>query len=223
MPKVQIQKKSTWVDMTAFVDVSFLILSFFMLATKFKPPELVNIQNPKSVSSENVAEKDVFKVTFDKEGRCFISFSTDDEAKERILNMLDVLNTQKGIVLTNEEKATFVKYSIGGVGVPFTQLKSLLALSDDEFKAFKQPGIPIKDSANNQLNDWVNALLTGSGGRKPANVMLNGDNAAHYPEFKNILAAFKKNGVFSFKLVTAMEPVPSGTPLYKKQQGDQAK
>jgi biopolymer transport protein ExbD len=223
MPKVQIQKKSTWVDMTAFVDVSFLILSFFMLATKFKPPELVNIQNPKSVSSENVAEKDVFKVTFDKEGRCFISFSTDDEAKERIVSMLNVLNTQKGIVLSNEEKAKFVNFSIGGIGVPFSQLKSLLALSDDQFKAYKQPGIPIKDSANNQLHDWLNALLTGSGGRKPANVMLNGDNAAAYPEFKNILAAFKKNGVFSFKLVTAMEPVPSGTPLYKKQQTEQAK
>jgi biopolymer transport protein ExbD len=218
MPKVQIQKKSTWVDMTAFVDVSFLILSFFMLATKFKPPELVNIQNPKSVSSENVSDKDVFKVTFDKEGRCFISFSTDEEARERVINMLGVIERQKNIPLTNEQKAKFLNFAIGGVGVPFSQLPSFLQLSDDQYKTFKQPGIPIADSANNQLNDWINALLTGSGGRKPANVMLNGDNNAHYPEFKNILAAFKKNGVFTFKLVTAMEPVPSGTPLYKNQE-----
>lgn len=218
MPKLQIQKKSTWVDMTAFVDVSFLILSFFMLATKFKPPELVNIQNPKSVSSENISDKDAFKVTFDSEGRCFISFSTDQEAKERVVNMLGVIERQKNIPLTPEQKARFVSFSVAGIGVPFNQLPSLLQLSDDQYKVFKQPGIPIADSANNQLNDWINALLTGSGGRKPANVMLNGDNAAHYPEFKNILAAFKKNGVFSFKLVTAMEPVPSGTPLSKKQE-----
>ncbi len=217
MPKLKVQRKSTWVDMTAFVDVSFLILSFFMLATKFKPPEIVSITNPKSVSSENVAEKDVFKVTFDKEGRCFISFSTDDDAKDRILNMLDVLKTQKGLELTNQEKARFIAFSVGGIGVPFAQVKPLLALSDDEFKAFKQPGIPIKDTSNNQLTDWVNALVTGSGGRKPTNVLLNGDNAAKYPEFKNILTSFKKSGVFSFKLVTAMEPVPSGTALYKKQ------
>jgi biopolymer transport protein ExbD len=215
MPKAKIQKKSTWVDMTAFVDVSFLILSFFMLATKFKPPELVAIENPKSVSSENVSEKDVFKVTFDKDGKCYIGFSTDEEAKERILNMLDVLQTQKGITLSNAEKARFITFSVSGIGVPFSQLKSFLALSDDEYKGFKQPGIPIQDSTNNQLNDWVNALLTGSGGRKPANVMLNGDNAAKYPEFKNILTAFKKNGIFSFKLITSLEPVPSGTPLYK--------
>jgi biopolymer transport protein ExbD len=218
MPKVQIQKKSTWVDMTAFVDVSFLILSFFMLATKFKPPELVNIQNPKSVSSENVSDKDAFKVTFDKEGRCFISFSTDEEAKERVINMLGVIERQKNIPLTNEQKARFLNFSVSGVGVPFSQLPSFLQLSDDEYKTFKQPGIPIADSSNNQLNEWINALLTGSGGRKPANVMLNGDNNAHYPEFKNILTAFKKNGVFTFKLVTAMEPVPSGTPLSNKQE-----
>ncbi|HMO33692.1 MAG TPA: biopolymer transporter ExbD [Lacibacter sp.] len=221
MPKLQIQKKSTWVDMTAFVDVAFLILAFFMLATKFKPPELVSIQNPKSVSSENVAEKDVFKITFDKEGRTFISFSTDEDSKERVSNMLEVLKNQKGLTLTNEERATFLRFGISGIGVPFSKLKSLLALSDDEYKAFKQPGIPI-DSANNELDGWINALLTGSGGRRPANVMLNGDNAAKYPEFKNILAAFKKNGVFSFKLITSMEPVPAGTPLYKSQ-GQQIK
>ena len=220
MPKLKVQKKSTWVDMTAFVDVAFLILSFFMLATKFKPPELVNIQNPKSVSSENVAEKDVFKITFDNQGRTFISFSTDEEARERILKMLDVLETQKGIVLSKEERATFLRFGVSGIGVPFTQLKSLLALSDDEYKSFKQPGIPI-DSANNQLDGWINALLTGSGGRRPANIMLNGDNAAKYPEFKNILAAFKKNGVFSFKLITAMEAVPAGTPLYQSLQKQQ--
>jgi biopolymer transport protein ExbD len=203
--------------MTAFVDVSFLILSFFMLATKFKPPELVNIQNPKSVSSENVSDKDAFKVTFDKEGRCFISFSTDEEAKEKVINMLGVIERQKNIPLTDEQKARFLNFSVSGVGVPFSQLPSFLQLSDDQYKTFKQPGIPIKDSTNNQLNEWINALLTGSGGRKPANVMLNGDNNAHYPEFKNILTAFKKNGIFTFKLVTALEPVPSGTPLYQKQ------
>jgi biopolymer transport protein ExbD len=123
MPKLKIQKKSTWVDMTAFVDVSFLILSFFMLATKFKPPETVSVENPKSVSSENVAEKDVFKVSFDKQGRCFISFSTDEEAKGRVLNMLRVVESQKGISLSPQEKARFISYSVGGIGVPFTQLK----------------------------------------------------------------------------------------------------
>ena len=217
MPKLQIKKKSTWVYMTAFVDVSFLILSFFMLATKFKPPETVTIENPKSVSSENVAEKDVFKVSFDKQGRCFISFSTDAEAKGRIMNMLKILESQKGLTLSKEEKANFVKYSAVGVGVPFSQLKSLLSLSEDQFTSFQQPGIPIKDTNDIQLYDWINALLVGNDNRKPANVMLNGDNAANYPEFKNILTAFKRNKVYSFKLITAQEQIPSGSPLEKSR------
>lgn len=214
----KIAKKSTWVDMTAFVDLSFLILTFFMLATKFKPPEVIKIQNPHSVSSANQPEKDVFKVSFDKDGKVFISFSPDKEGKEKAQLTAEVLNRQKGLGLTPGEIANFVNFSVGGIGVPVTQLKSFLALTDAEYKAFPQPGIPVRDSLNNQLNDYLNALLTGTGGRKPENVMLNGDNGTEYPYFKNVLAAFKKNGIFSFKLITALEAVPSGTPLYKKQR-----
>ena len=213
----KIPRKSTWVDMTAFVDVAFLILSFFMLATKFKPPEVVKIDNPKSVSSENQPDKDVFKVSFDKDGRVFISFSADKEGKEKAQLTAEVLSRKKGLNLSNAQIAQFVNFSVGGIGVPVTQLPSFLNLSDAEYKQLKQPGIPVQDSTNNQLNDYLNALLTGTGGRKPTNVMLNGDNGTKYPYFKNVLAAFKKNGVFSFKLITSLEGVPSGTPLYKQQ------
>ena len=37
--KVKIPRKSTNVDMTAMCDVAFLLLTFFILATKQKPPE----------------------------------------------------------------------------------------------------------------------------------------------------------------------------------------
>jgi biopolymer transport protein ExbD len=211
----KIPRKSTWVDMTAFVDVAFLILSFFMLATKFKPPEIVKIENPKSVSSENQPDKDVFKVSFDQDGRVFVSFSADQDGREKAQLLAEQLSKQKGLNLTNAQIKNFINFSVGGIGVPVTQLPSFLNLSESEYKQFKQPGIPVQDSANNQLNDYLNALLTGTGGRRPANVMLNGDNGTKYPYFKNVLAAFKKNGIFSFKLITSLEGVPSGTPLYK--------
>ena len=38
--------------MTPFVDIAFLILSFFIMATKFKPPEPVKVETPGSVSSD---------------------------------------------------------------------------------------------------------------------------------------------------------------------------
>ena len=46
MPHVKIAKKSTDTDMTPFVDIAFLILSFFIMATKFKPPEPVKVTTP---------------------------------------------------------------------------------------------------------------------------------------------------------------------------------
>lgn len=211
----KIARKSTWVDMTAFVDVAFLILSFFMLATKFKPPEVVKIENPKSVSSDKVDDKDVMKVTFDKDGRVFMSFSNDKEGKEKAQLTAEVLSRQKGLGLTPAEISTFIKFSSGGIGVPVEKLKPFLQLSEAEYKTFQQPGIPVQDTLNNQLSDYLSAMLAGTAGHKPKNVFLNGDNATKYPYFKNVLAAFKKNGIFSFKLITAMEGVPSGTPLYQ--------
>ncbi len=213
----KIPRKSTWVDMTAFVDVAFLILSFFMLATKFKPPEVVKIDNPKSVSSENQPDKDVLKVSFDKDGRVFVSFSAEQDGREKAQLMAEQLSKQKGLNLSNAQIKNFVNFSVGGIGVPISQLPSLLNKTEEEYKQLKQPGIPVEDSTNNQLYDYLNAMLTGTGGRKPKNIMLNGDNGTKYPYFKNVLTAFKKNGIFSFKLVTALEGVPSGTPLYKKR------
>ncbi len=68
MPSVKIKKHAPENDMTPFVDVAFLILSFFMLATKFKPEEAVEVKIPSSVSSAAVPEKDVF-TGFSGQGR----------------------------------------------------------------------------------------------------------------------------------------------------------
>ena len=54
MPSVKMPRKSTFTDMTPFVDVAFLILSFFIMATKFKPPESVDIKTPGSVLSQEL-------------------------------------------------------------------------------------------------------------------------------------------------------------------------
>ncbi len=48
--------------------------------------------------------------------------------------------------------------------------------------------------------------------------LIKGDNAAKYPDFKNVLAAFKRNDIYKFQLVTSPEAAPAGTELYKVRQ-----
>jgi biopolymer transport protein ExbD len=59
-------------DMTPMVDVAFLLLTFFMLTTQFKPPESVQIDLPSSHSVFKLPESDVMIITITKEGRLFL-------------------------------------------------------------------------------------------------------------------------------------------------------
>ena len=61
--------------MTPFVDVAFLILTFFILATKFKPPEPLTISTPKSVSSQKLEEKDAVLIQFDSAGKVYLTLN----------------------------------------------------------------------------------------------------------------------------------------------------
>jgi hypothetical protein len=47
-------------------------------------------------------------------------------------------------------------------------------------------------------------------------LLLKGDNVAKYPAFKNVLTAFKRNGIQKFQMVTNPENAPVGSELYQK-------
>ena len=211
MPKIKAPKHAPENDMTPFVDVAFLILSFFMLATKFKPEEPVEVKTPNSVSSAAVPEKDAFMVSIDKNGRVFVSM--DNPEFRQVL--IDNLNKTRGLNLTPTEMKNFI--NAPSVGVPFNQLKSLLALDPEEYKKVKQPGIPVSDSTGGELNYWVRDALVAYSGRK-LNLLIKADNSTKYPAFKNVLTAFKKNDQNKFLLITAPEDAPSGTALYVTRQ-----
>jgi len=210
MPSVKIPKKSTDNDMTPFVDVAFLILTFFMLATKFKPEEAVEVTTPGSVSADAVPEKDVFTVTVDKDGRAFVSM--DNPEFRQVL--IDNVNKTRNLGLTPAEMKAFI--NIPSVGVPFNQLKSLLSLDPEAQKKVKQAGIPASDSTGGELYYWVRDALTAYSGRK-LNLLIKADNNTKYPVFKNILNAFKKNDQNKFLLITAPEDAPVGTPLHESR------
>ena len=213
MPSVKIPKKSTANDMTPFVDIAFLILSFFIMATKMKPPEPVEITTPNSVSTKELPANDAILVEMDGTGRVFFTMLVENDPQSK-LSVIRNLNTTRNLGLTEAEMQNFVKsYSIG---VPFSQLKPLLATPADKQKDIKQPGIPIRDSANNELQVWVRDAISALSGKK-LNYLIKADNNAKYPDFKNVLDAFKKNDIFKFQLVTSPEDVPRGTDLFKSR------
>lgn len=209
MPKVKIPRKSTTIDMTAMCDVAFLLLSFFILATKQKPPEALAVTPPNSVSSKAAPDKSIL-ITLTQDGRAFIMLG-DETKKSEILNNVNLL---KGLNLTPEELKKWGKQQV--IGVPFNQIKSSLALAQ-EIPASKLPGIPI-DSTQNELTDWLKSVTNvyaGSDQRKLQEMLLiKGDESALYPSFKNIKEAFKKNELFKFRIVTSGEAVPVGSELY---------
>jgi biopolymer transport protein ExbD len=219
MPSVKIKKHAPDNDMTPFVDVAFLILTFFILATKFKPEDAVEVKTPGSVSSAAVPEKDAFMVTVDKGGRVFVSM--DNPEFKQVL--IDNLNKTRNLGLTPAEMKTFVNTS--SVGVPFNQLKSLMGLDADAMKKVNQPGIPVEDSTGGELNYWIRDALVAYSGRK-LNLLIKADNDTKYPAFKQILKAFKLNDQNKFLLITAPEEAPPGSALYvtrQKQIGAPAK
>lgn len=212
MPSVKIKKHTIENDMTPFVDVAFLILTFFIMATKFKPPEAVEITPPSSVSSKELMQKDGLLVSMDKDGRVFFTMQVEKDPAP-IQAVFKNMSDSRGLGLTDAEIAEFSKNPI--VGVPIAQLKQYVSLSEEDKKDFKMPGIPVEDSANNELFLWVRDAVSAFSG-KQINYMIKGDNNAKYPNFKNVLAAFKRNEIFKFQLITAPEDVPQGTDLYKE-------
>lgn len=72
MPKFKKPRVGIKIDMTPMVDVGFLLLTFFMLTTQFRPPEEFQVILPSSHSAFKLPESDVMMIAIDKENRIFL-------------------------------------------------------------------------------------------------------------------------------------------------------
>jgi len=213
MPSVKIPHKSTFVDMTPFVDVAFLILTFFIMATKFKPPEPVEVTTPKSVSTQELPESNATLITIDKEGKVYFTVLSEKDMSI-YTEVINSINSARNLGLTDAEKANYRKTYL--VGVSFGQLKQLLAMSDEQQKTLKQPGIPV-DTTGGDLTYWIQAAKSAFAGQR-LQFLIKGDNNSKYTVFKNVIEALKKNDVYKYNLITAPEDAPSGTELFEERR-----
>jgi biopolymer transport protein ExbD len=73
MSKIKKGRVGVKLDMTAMVDVAFLLLIFYMSTTTFKPPESVEVKLPESHARLKVPDTNVLMIYVTKGGECFVS------------------------------------------------------------------------------------------------------------------------------------------------------
>lgn len=198
MAKVKLPRKSTIIDMTAMCDVAFLLLTFFMLTTKFKPDEPVIVDTPSSISEIKLPETDILQITIDRDGKVFFGI----DGKFTRLNLLEKISSRYQINFTDNEKATFSLLST--FGVPVQNLKSFLNLSSFERGQLKQPGIPC-DSLNNELGNWV---LFSRQSNPNFRIAVKGDKNVTHPVVKQVINTLQDKKVNKFNFITSMENAP---------------
>lgn len=195
MAKVKVPRKSTSVDMTAMTDVAFLLLTFFMLATKFKPDEPVIVDTPSSISVIKLPESDIMQLTIDKTGRVF--FGVDGQkTRETIIQQM----AKKYNMTFNAEQVK--EFSLQStIGVPMSQMASFLKMTTEERAKANFVGVPT-DSLNNELGDWIwEARLANNNVR----VAIKGDRDANMPTVKRVIAILQEKKVNRFNFITSME------------------
>jgi biopolymer transport protein ExbD len=207
MGRAKIKRGSTNIDMTAMCDVAFLLLSFFILTTKFKPAEAVEVTPPSSVASKIAPQTDAFMVSINKEGKIFIQMSDDMKS-----DVIDELSTSRNLNLTAEDKKYFTQSLF--VGTPLNQLNQFTRIKPEELHKYTAAGVPA-DSSNNELQAWIYAAKAAYKGKK-INWLIKGDNNSKYAAFRDVINAFKKNDEFKYQLVTNAEEVPVGSELERK-------
>jgi biopolymer transport protein ExbD len=207
MPSVKIPRKSTDTDMTPFVDIAFLILSFFIMATKFKKQEAAPIKTPSSVLTQKLPENNALLISIDSTNRVFFSLLSDKE-KFRYTDLIKEVNRSQNLNLSESEMANYI--NTYAVGVPFGGLKQLLSTPMKEQANLDQKGIPV-DSTGGQLYWWVSAAKVAFAGSKDFQYLIKGDGAALYPTFEGVVAALKKNDVYKYNLITSLDQAPAGS------------
>jgi biopolymer transport protein ExbD len=237
MPKVKMKRSSTFVDMTAMCDVAFLLLTFFILTSKFRPQDPVQIDVPASVSERKIKDSEIMIVQVDKEGRVF--WGTDNaDIRERTLKKMMARNPTVKFDQADVDKFK----SVESFGLPYSQLPAMLRgeIANDG----KSPGIPLDSLKSpirkNELGEWLLCAREAHLDYTVANfpkrnegkefgpeqmlkhewirLALKGDGVTEYPKIEKILATFKDKAISKFDLITGLKggetaskaPSPSG-------------
>lgn len=184
-------------DMNPMVDMAFLLVSFFMLTTTFKTVEPAEINKPSSTSEIKIPERNLMKITINREGAIF--FGIDNKFVRKAL--LKKISTLNGIPFDQEDLEVFSLMS--GVGVPFQELSSYLALSTEEQRAYNAPGIPCGSGDEvNELKEWI---LSSRMLNPAQRIAIVADQETPYEYIRCAINTLKELKIYRFNIETELE------------------
>jgi biopolymer transport protein ExbD len=216
MPKIKLPRNSPSIDMTPMVDLAFLLVTFFMLTTKFRPEEPVKVVIPFSVTTTKIPDN-VMTLSIDSAGRVFFDMDGKDVRPKVLQAVMQKYKLDQTLTTTD-----LTRFAVMGTfGVPVTQVKAYIEANDAERKAMSNTsaGIPMDTMKNNQLQDWVYAAVTygladwnekkvANPNAKPPKYAIKADGRAKYKIIKQVIDICQKNGIQHFDLITSLKSMP---------------
>ncbi len=197
MARVKPKRQGIHMDMTAMSDMAWLLLTFFILTTQFKKPDIVQVKTPSSVAETKLQDGDLMRVTINNDGKYYFSI-IDDRNK---IAVLDKMASKHGLSFSASEKKVFI--GLSEVPVPIRALNSYLNLSDAQ-REKTIPGIPL-DSTDLQLVDWITSTIEVD---PKVQLAIKGDVKAQYPKFKELIKQLQERDINKFQLITSSEVKP---------------
>lgn len=194
------------IDMTAMVDVAFLLLTFFILTTtKFREDQSVQVDSPTSVSETKAPEKSLCTVYVTDSAKVFVGFSDIVTREKTLQNAMQP--DQNNAIGTITEKELHEFSSVENFGLPFNQIKGYLALSPEDKKKYKQPGITARETdtvahTGNELQKWIFYARYADPEIK---FTIKGDRNANYSTVADVMTTLRIAKINHFGLITNLE------------------
>jgi biopolymer transport protein ExbD len=200
MPKVKPHRSTPSLDMTPMVDLAFLLVTFFMLTTKFAPDEPVVVDMPKSHSPMILPDTSMMLITVSKDNKIF--FNLDGKFYKQ-----ELLKSMAGAYGVSFTDAQINRFSVlPSFGMPIKELPAYLDMDADARKNVVQSGIPCDTiQEKNELKDWVYFSRYAN---KRSVIAIKGDGDANYPVFNRIIETLKAQDVTLFELITNLQSEP---------------
>ena len=214
MPKVKMKKHNITMDMTAMCDVAFLLLTFFILTTKFKPNEPVQVEIPGSTAQIPIPDKDVLLISVGNDGRIF--YGVDDQFTR--VAILDEIAKRYGFQITGDMQKRFKL--MDQFGVPLDKLAPLLNLSSDDLRNFQQGGLRVNPKAplpglppaagDDPLakNDLAELIVIGRSINSNLRIAIKADKGSDYKNIDDVIETLRKTNSNRFNLITSARAAP---------------